>query len=447
MPLNANAQAAISAVSPDDVARTLGGLRSCLGKSTWIGPRNRYSRDTINAIEAETRGGGIRRPRQLAQYIAASCLLHSADGWSYLGRSIVSLLRGDPHRARHLAYYAELRAAMSLLATQGIGIFNRRHFAVDAPNSASPIQQQLGTHEFAWDCLQFWSGLPTSGSIFSGVIRPHGRTLDDWFAPLGGSAAVAPQAQVWLRQWGMDLNVLANDRTARNESSYRPDGIPSSWSLDTSHTLAFVRDIWRALEPSKGSLFEEIDRHILRIAFETSYFGRTGRKPEEDLAAYKAYAGRAINSQGFTPETTAQWEQFLLRAIAPNDLTVLTCSAKAPDTQTLGHASVIARATLLLRVASGATVQLLRSAGVNSNSVRFWIDNTGRSRGLWDDAIDTDKLTDLWADIERILEDIDQFQVDYTQQQQTFYRVGNEMPGVITGLGSCERVAIWSMTP
>src|ERR1700685_1183046 len=112
----------IQSLSRANVEMTLSGLRRFARQYKWVGTTNRYSLDTVGKISSDSSAGGkIRNPRHLSQYIAASCILHCSDGWSYLGKAIMSLLRGDPHRCRHLAYYAELRAVMSLVATEGIG--------------------------------------------------------------------------------------------------------------------------------------------------------------------------------------------------------------------------------------------------------------------------------------------------------------------------------------
>ncbi len=113
-----------------DVQLTLASMKRFLLKALWLSKSNKYSSDTINRITADINAGNLHK-RQMAQYVAASVILHCNDGWSYLGRSLSALLRGDPHRARHLAYYAELRGAMSLLASNGIGVFNKQHFVID----------------------------------------------------------------------------------------------------------------------------------------------------------------------------------------------------------------------------------------------------------------------------------------------------------------------------
>jgi hypothetical protein len=249
MALNTRDYGAIQALKRKDVENTLSTLQIFTPEKRWIGSRNRYAVDTISRIKTEVAAGSLTKPHQLAQYIAASSVLHCTDGWSYLGKAISCLLRGDPHRARHLAYYAELRAAMSLLAASGVGVLNNRHFVIDAPNSVAKLIDQSGTHDFAWNCLEYWSTQPASGDIFASIVRPHGRALDDWLTPLGGGHVIAPQAKDWFLKWGMDLALPREDKNARNESSYRPDGMPDSWCLDTATTLEFARDVWVALEP------------------------------------------------------------------------------------------------------------------------------------------------------------------------------------------------------
>jgi hypothetical protein len=451
MTLNPGVTSVLATASARGVHRTLAGLRPNIQSSLWVGKRNRYTKNTAQVVETELglgkKLGTIRRPKQLAQYIAASALLHCTDGWSYLGKAVFSLLRGDPHRSRHLAYYAELRAAISLLATQGIGVFSRRHVVVDGPNSVAPVDSKLGTHVFAWECLEFWSGLATSGDLFAKIVRPHGRTLDDWFAPHGGPTVVAHQAQAWLLQWGLDLKLPIKDREARNESSYRPDGIPRAWSIETASTLRLVKDLWLALEPSTESLFGEIDRQVLRISLEKVFRAQAGIEPEPASAQYRAFVTRTIANQSFGAGPSEQWERFLLRQSSPLDGSLFAFSSVAPDAEYQGHAAVISRAALLLRMASGATAHLIRSAGVESQALGFWVEGVGKSKGLWDVPVDAGRLIDLWADIPPLLGEIDVFQGKYAPQDQTFYLVGSELGGVLAGLGSCERVALWSMTP
>jgi hypothetical protein len=92
-------------------------------------------------------------------------------------------------------------------------------------------------------------------------------------------------------------------------------------------------------------------------------------------------------------------------------------------------------------------LELLQTASVTADSTMFWWNSLGVARGLWDGLKSADQLTDLWADIDLILKDVEAFQGKHTVTSQSFLRVGSELGPSIVGLGSCERVAIWSMTP
>ena len=55
------------------------------------------------------------------------------DAWAYLARSISSLVEGDPERAIHLAYYAELAAVQCLLGHSGLVLRNAKCFIRSCP--------------------------------------------------------------------------------------------------------------------------------------------------------------------------------------------------------------------------------------------------------------------------------------------------------------------------
>src|ERR1700722_3788839 len=111
MPLSAANLVKIRSTSRQNVQLTLDAMKPYVIKDLWVGKQNRYAIQTIKRISSDIAASSIKQ-RQLSQYIAASVILHCNDGWSYLGRSLGALLRGDPHRARHMAYSAELRAGM-----------------------------------------------------------------------------------------------------------------------------------------------------------------------------------------------------------------------------------------------------------------------------------------------------------------------------------------------
>lgn len=446
MPLHANDIVAINALQRSQMELTTAGLKRFLKRSTWIGKTNHYAHNVVAQLQAALPITAEHK-RNLAQYIAASVALHSNDGWSYLGRSVACLLAGDTHRALHLAYYAELRAAMSLLASAGIGIFNNQHFIVPVANTATKLRSGKGTHTIAWLALEEWSQHPASGALFAQLIRPEGRTLDDWFHAQGGAGTLAPQAKAWFMQWGMDLSLATKDRDARNESSYRPDGVPTTWELKAKDGLEFVRDMWSVLEPSATSSFEQIDRHILRLAMERYYRGQSGKVASNADPAFAALVETTVSAQNLPIATHSRLKSFLLRQSMANDPLIFQYSAAPVGVPQTDAFAVMSRAVLLLRVATGSAHALLNRAGFDATTLSFWWQKLGEARGLWKPGAPPASLSDLWADIEDGLQEIEEISADNPATFDTINGVAFGIFGRLNVLASHERVGLWGLCP
>jgi hypothetical protein len=440
-------QSILKKLKREDVGKTLASLTQFMTNATWLGLNNRYSKDTIKTISAEVEIGTIVSPSQLSELIAASCLLHCSDGWSYLGRAICALLRGDPHRARHLAYYAELRAASSLLATEAVGVFHTEHFAITGPKKAAELGTRKGTHTFAWDCLEFWSAQPSSANLFSQIIRPYGLSLESWCSPLGGASTFAPHARDWFKQWGMDLRIFHDDHRVRNVSSYEPDGLPQIWTLDGYSVINFVKDLWEALEPSPTCSFDTIDQHILRISLEKHFTAVTGKQAAKARPRFRKFVAPVVEHQGLSEAINKRWLQFMNREAGPRDLDIFKFSQKLPDDMAFSAFAVMSRAALLLRAASGSTSRLFLEANHAIESYKFWWEKFGLARGLWQGKKDASELQDLYLDIRESLTDIASFQTRHSKSDQTFFRLGEDVSKAVITLGSCERIALWGMAP
>ena len=98
-----------------------------LQDNRWIGKTNIYAKNCVKTLYRQTRLRRNPNYPDLSKYIAVSALLHCLDGWSYLGKAIACHSAGDSNSARHMAYYSELRAGVSLMSEEGVGIFNGRH--------------------------------------------------------------------------------------------------------------------------------------------------------------------------------------------------------------------------------------------------------------------------------------------------------------------------------
>jgi hypothetical protein len=433
---------AFAGLSRPAVEITMAGLKPFLRRSTWVGRTNRYAINTIKHITNDYRYNTVRQ-RNLAQYIAASSVLHVNDAWSYLGRAVASMLVGDAHRALHLAYYAELRATIALLASSGLGVFNRRHVAIDAVNSTAKLATRHGTHQMAWLALAHWSRLPASGDLFARLVSVSGISLEQWFAPVGGASRIAPQAHDWFMQWGMDLRFAAKDRDSRNESSYQPDGIPTTARSSSAEVLEFVRELWLVLEPAGSSTFDQLDRHVLRLALEQHYRGISDKEPTQADPAYLRLVRSCVLAQGLPASASGLMERFLLREVMPEEPAVFSHSRLSPSVG--GPFAVASRAAFLLRMATGSTRDLLTKSGLDRELLAFWWRDVG-GRGLWADA-EPGELTDLWADIRDLLADTENLQELDPSAVESFGALRQSLRDAFSVASSYERVGLWALLP
>jgi hypothetical protein len=283
--------------------------------------------------------------------------------------------------------------------------------------------------------------------LFANLVRPEGRTLNDWFLPHGGTGPLAAQARQWFLQWGMDLSFASKDRNARNESSYRPDGIPVSWIVSSSATLEFVQDLWATLEPSKLATFEGIDKYILRLALERHFSAKTNKQPSPQNAGFVTLVEATIKAQGFAVAAETRWRDFLLRNTITLDPMIFANSALQLGNPATDHLAVISRAVLLLRLATDSAHSLLQQAGLDSTALAFWWRSVGEARGLWNSASPPMAPDDLWADVQDALDDIRRFTSGNPAALQSVNGVVSSVGERFSVLCSHDRVGLWGLCP
>jgi hypothetical protein len=323
----------------------------------------------------------------LLEVIAVRGPLHAIDGWSYLGRAFASLLSGQAHSARHLAYYAELRAALSILASSGIGVFNRRNAVIDATGNFQ-ILSEIPTHDMAWLALSEWSTFSSSTVRLMSPIQLHsGSILDPFRAFFPGHTAAA--ASDLMANLGFDLLQGAVDRDQRNWSSYQPSAL-APLRTRPADDAAFLRMFWQAFRPNGL----ELERHLLRRLLETE-----ARIHGTEVYEYEhRFAGMDDGLKAVLPF------QFLTREDDPVDHPFMLEVANQ-DLPASPYA-MLCRAALLLRFASGMAEENLRAAGVQpAVHLSNWWQTFGSDHGLWTPGTPPDSPADLWQDIQVALDD------------------------------------------
>ena len=379
-------------------------------------------------------------PRELAETLAAVGPNHCMDGWSYLARSIDALLHGSPHSSRHLAYYAQLRAAKSILALSGIGVFNTLNFALRSNGgllrleNVSPSTRGVGTHKAVWDSIHAWSQQSALSEQFLRSITIAGVSFFDCVQSIWPSAPAGALVYELVHAWGIDLRRAGEDRDARNTSSYTPH-LLNPISSDIAQRLALIQALWNALEPSGGDGFAALDRHLLRHVLQRNHQRISPRNPFSAGAIARRYDQLHPLVQ---PRVSLD---FLLGNDDPNDPPIV---AQAKSRSLATGEGMICRALLLLRAATGVARRAFVDAGFTplENHIAEWMAITGEERGFWNATTPPAQMADLWAEIQNAIDDLVS---SISSNPSTQYDwIGSAAP-TVRYLSQAERACMWGM--
>ena len=200
----------------------------------------------INKFEDLLCPGGGANP---ASELAAEQIFHMIEGWRYASAATNAFLNHSKHTALHFAYYAELRAAMSLLSWSGIRVRQSAHYYLDVYGNKKSFGPER-THSAVWGLWQNWVRRTDATKLFKEQIRLTSNvSLSNVLTSL---QYVDPSKT--LRNWGMDLAQIQADHTARNTSSYEAFWINSPLSKMSQDDLDLVLMLWKLLLPQDAGL-------------------------------------------------------------------------------------------------------------------------------------------------------------------------------------------------
>lgn len=429
MGLNSGQQSILDQASRSAIREVMPGLEAYWSEKSWLSDLNPYRENSIEQINKDHENNQISDDMQLAEYVAASAIIHCFDGWSYLGRALEAEMAGDPDAARHLGYYAELRAAMSVLAGDGIGVFHNRHIIVIAPKKCLSLPYKT-THTFVWDALESWANSQAGRDTLFQVIKPGRLPLQEWLDQF--SASVHFIASDWLRQWGLDLSRLTRDREARNLASYRPTTFTSPGPKPIGDTMTAILRFWEICEPEAVGGFPVLDRHLLRRSL-ALVSPRAKNLYKNQLNTMF----NALDPKGLSPN---QWAEFLKYENLQDIPSIIQDANAQDDSYHLEHSKqVLARATLLLRVATGSSADLLNEVGPTAReNLEFWWSSAAVRRRLWPEAGAPSSFIDLWQDVDDALDSVDQWPQDY-------YTLWSNHAREAATLATTERAFLWGL--
>ena len=417
----------------------------------WLDKDNRYRVNCTSNFEKDVkfirtngRSFSSNKHKHLYSYIAASSPTHAIDGWSFLGRAIESTLRGDIYSAIHFAYYAELRAAMSILASEGIGIFNKKH-AITAEINSNYFPQSNAhapTHSVIWPVFRYWSSLSRAAKLLDDIIKPEGINLSRWFiSPILTSGPKMPRtilsisaiAQRWLSLWGIDLTTVSEDHENRNLVSYRPSQFRKPYDQEPNYIIDFIEQLWKLFEPGDYQRFPNLEKNLLRSAL---------RKYNSTLPTIND-----LMRLGFSSTLAKEWVDFL----NSNDESLpLKLADQRPEIEEPNcNLSIISRAALLLFVATSSAQRILRNAGYNQSTISFWWTKFGIERSLWKNSNEPINPLDSWRDISDALTTINDWRELISNKKLSLrdLRENEKTVQALNELGSFEHICIWGLTP
>lgn len=447
MNLNQNQKNILNQASRSAIQNVLSRLQIHWSNCTLLDKSNRYKSDPLSKIAEDSKQGKSFNHSQLANYVAASTIIHCFDGWSYLARALDAEMVGDPDAARHLGYYAELRAAMSILAGEGIGVFKSKHVVVSNTGKCQLLNKRnnLSTHVMVWEALEYWAGLNRGNNLLFRAIKPGGHNLQDWIDGFGGNAGFL--ASAWLKQWGLDLSRLSNDRDARNIASYRPTAFTSSGPRSIEKTLNSVTHFWKICDPESNGGFPIMDRHLLRRSLGMLFKTMSGKSRLQAKVIYLNQISTMLGSLSFTKEARRRWAEFL-NYDRENYSPQLFDDANQTSTPVdIDHSKqVLARATLLLRVATGSLSDLFSGSNLELRTdLDFWWTSDSVRRCLWALDRQPDTFIDLWEDVDNALEVTQQW-VEDTERPECYFSFWERNPKEAMTLTTSERIFLWGLS-
>lgn len=384
-----------------------------------------------------------------SQYIAASTITHLHDAWSYFGRALNAVLNNDTFTARHLAYYAELRAANSLLATEGIGVFDKEHFYVDNSGNHHLFTRQngnpneLGTHTMVWLALDCWSTQPKAKTLLEKIIIINGIDLSTWIGNYKASNWGQLTNEIF-KKVGIDLQMMAHDREIRNSVSYAPSELNDVSLLSPKDNYEFVFEIWNLLEPSGTGSFNQLDKLILKQTLQLIDVKdhRTNFK--------KQRKERSIMIDKTLDNSTLAHEY--LNFLSNNDQNIVISKASKiyPNVSDSlldpeNHLQVLGRTLLLLRLATGSVQLLLKDASINFTDIDFWVKKIIQQNGLClDSDINSIVPEELWNDMSDIA--LDDVRLNLNSGINDFNEMKKDLSYASLLMSEGERAMLWGLS-
>lgn len=333
---------------------------------------------------------------ELEADLAARQIEHCLVAWNYLSQALIALLNGQDDIAVHLAYYSELRAANSLLASTGVANKELKSYYLNQNNQRRACE--VPTHNFIREIWKNWCNRADSQEAFSTLKVYPAITIADVSQAMGLSA----NHNNPLLKWGYELVEFSKDHRSRNVASYQ---IKSAYTaiepLDEKDYCKFVFTLWEHLisTGSPGNLFFErlYAQYIIHgvcLDFANSASETDDNKEAVFLSQQQKILNKLHENSGESLQTL---QSILATSFDPDPKFELFELASSTDTH---PKNIISRAFVLSRFsANKLNINLSETQCTNGT---MWIQSWLQEAGV----ISTDSSpTDLFNDADLFIED------------------------------------------
>lgn len=341
-------------------------------------------------------------PNDLAKCLAAEQIAHLVEGWRYCAAAFHATLVNATDNAQHFAYYAELRAALSLFAGSGIRIKWHDGYCLDEQGTRHPLEKK-NTHELVWNLWPLWAKRNDAIALLKQQITlGPGVAIGDFEVSLIGLGLNQS-----LEGWGYDLLPVEQDRYARNAASYEAFWAARPLTRMAQGEINLLSDLWTLLLPEDGARWRfdiELICYLVRRALSTLKQSRSDHDPEDgEVAGNPApmLTHEDADLQQIVSAVSARTgadADHLMRVLTNGSIVNPFTRAEEKSSEV---ANMLCRAVFLLRLATLSVNERLPRPG---SAAKSWITNWLEYAGLKDTELEVD-FADLAEDWRLALED------------------------------------------
>lgn len=307
----------------------------------------------------------VTEPKTTPAALAVDALVHLTEGWRFLSAALSSILSNAPAQAVHFAYYAELRAAMSLLSSHGMRVNNQDNSYLErGGTSKAPSWQTMRTHTVVWKLWEAWATTPAAEALLLGQLKIlPSVTIGDLKASVGRIAA-----NPTLTRWALDL-AMGNEHTARNQASYETPTARTPLQPMQVSDFEFVRDLWALAEPTGFGL--RFEQELVRYLVNAELNDAAVAIDEASRTAWRQRLVEDLERTTGTPRATL--EAFFNSGASPSHIFQLAFDSDVKPV------NMIARAFFLLRLATLMPNSALAShpATLAKEWLKDWLEHAG----------------------------------------------------------------------